>query len=70
VEIGDFCQHANCYADNQSVGSDSCLVFLKDGKLKVENPVFIATEELLWVGADASKVLIQAGVRIPYHTKA
>jgi hypothetical protein len=36
--------------------------------LKIENPVYIATEEILWVRADGTEVLIQACVGIPYKS--
>jgi hypothetical protein len=36
----------------------------------VENPICIATEEILWVRADGTEVLIQACVGIPYKSSS
>jgi hypothetical protein len=38
-------------------------------KLKIENPTFIATEEMLWLRADGTEILIQAAVGIPYKDR-
>jgi hypothetical protein len=38
--------------------------------LKAENPTYIATEEILWVRADGTEVLIQARVGIPYKSSS
>jgi len=36
--------------------------------LRIENPVYIAAEEILWVRVDRTEVLIQAHVGIPYKS--
>jgi hypothetical protein len=38
--------------------------------LKIENPTYIANEEILWVRADGTEVLIQACVGIPYKSSS
>lgn len=39
----------------------------RDEKLKIENPTYIATAEILWVRTGGTDVLIQACVGIPYE---
>ena len=36
--------------------------------MKVENPTYIATQEIIWLRADGTEVLIQACVGIPYKS--
>lgn len=36
--------------------------------MTVKNPTYIATEDILWVRADGTEVLIQACVGIPYKS--
>ncbi|GGC64757.1 DUF6968 family protein [Undibacterium terreum] len=40
---------------------------MKGHELKIENPSFIATEEILWIRADGTEVLIQAALGMPYQ---
>ncbi|MFZ6647827.1 hypothetical protein ACO0LO_19035 [Undibacterium sp. TJN25] len=35
--------------------------------MKIENPGFIATEDILWLQADGTEVLIQAAIGVPYR---
>ncbi len=35
--------------------------------MTIENPTFIATEEILWLRADGTEVLIQAAIGMPYR---
>jgi len=36
--------------------------------LKIENPTYIATEEILWLKEDGTEVSIQAAIGMPYKT--
>lgn len=36
--------------------------------MKIENPTYIATEEILWIQANGTEVLIQACIGIPYQS--
>ena len=36
--------------------------------MKIANPTFMATEEILWLKADGTEVLIQALIGIPYKS--
>lgn len=37
--------------------------------MKIENPTYIASEDILWIQANGTEVLIQAWVGIPYMSK-
>lgn len=37
--------------------------------MKADNPTYIASEEILWIQANGTEVLIQACVGIPYKSK-